>query len=126
MRSSSLVVIARALDTNYRTGRAEGGTAMRTDTLIMSLWILIVSLWVLNVVFFICALFDFYKSHTSDNKLIPIAFFWFMLNFYATGMFLASGYSKEQSSTVSTYSSSSFARPAFLIISLAGLKGAAL
>lgn len=74
----------------------------------------------------IYALFDFYKSHTSDNKLIPIAFFWFMLNFYATGMFLASGYSTEQSSTVSTNSSPSFARPAFLIISLAGLKGAAL
>lgn len=99
---------------------------MRTDTLITSLRILIVSLWVLNVVFFIYALFDFYKSHTSDNKLIPIAFFWFMLNFYATGMFLASDYSKEQSSTVSTHSSTSFARPAFLIISLAGLKGAAL
>lgn len=85
---------------------------MKTDALIMSLWISIVSLWVLNVVFFIYALFDFYKSHTSDNKLIPIAFFWFMLNFYATGMFLASGYSTEQSSTVSTNSSPSFARPA--------------
>lgn len=99
---------------------------MRTDTLITSLRILIVSLWVLNVVFFIYALFDFYKSHTSDNKLIPIAFFWFMLNFYATGMLLASDHSKEQSSTVSTHSSTSFARPAFLIISLAGLKGVSL
>lgn len=125
MRSSSLV-IARTLDPNYRTGRAKGSGAVKTDALIMSLWISIVSLWVLNVVFFIYALFDFYKSHTSDNKLIPIAFFWFMLNFYATGIFLASGYSTEQSSTVSTNSSPSFARPAFLIISLAGLKGAAL
>ena len=70
---------------------------------------IIAALWVLNFVFFIYAMFD--KSHTGDNELILIALFWFMLNFYATGMFLSSDYSKEQSSTVSTNSSSSFARP---------------
>lgn len=97
---------------------------MRTDTLIMSLWILIVSLWVLNVVFFIYAVLD--KLRTGDNELIVLAFFWFMLNLYTTGIFFSSVYSKEQSSSVSATSTSSFAQPAFLIISLAGLKGAAL
>lgn len=71
---------------------------------------IIATLWLLNFVFFIYAMFD--KSKTGNNDLIIISLFWCMLNFYATGMFLASGYSTEQSSTVSTNSSPSFARPA--------------
>lgn len=85
---------------------------------------IIAILWLLNIVFFIYAMFD--KSKTGNNDLIIISLFWCMLNFYATGIYIACDISKEHSSTVSTHSSSSFARPAFLIISLARLKGAAL
>lgn len=85
---------------------------------------IIAILWLLNIVFFIYAIFDTSKS--GNNDLIIISLFWCMLNFYATGIYIACDISKEHSSTVSTHSSSSFARPAFLIISLARLKGAAL
>lgn len=70
----------------------------------MSLGTLIIGLWVLNAVFFIYALFE--KLNTGDNKFILSALFWFLLNFYATGMYFSSGYSNEQSSPVSANSSS--------------------
>ena len=76
---------------------------------------IIAILWLLNIVFFIYAIFDTSKS--GNNDLIIISLFWCMLNFYATGIYIACDISKEHSS---------FARPAFLIISLARLKGAAL
>ena len=73
---------------------------------------IIAILWLLNIVFFIYAIFDTSKS--GNNDLIIISLFWCMLNFYATGIYIACDISKEHSSTVSTHSSSSFARPAFL------------
>ena len=77
----------------------------------MSLGTLIIGLWVLNAVFFIYALFE--KLNTGDNKFVLSALFWFLLNFYATGMYFSSGYSNEQSSPVSA-NSSSFAAPALM------------
>lgn len=67
---------------------------------------IIATLWLLNFVFFIYAMFD--KSKTGNNDLIIISLFWCMLNFYATGVYIACDISKRQSSTVCTNSSSSF------------------
>ena len=67
---------------------------------------IIAILWLLNIVFFIYAMFD--KSKTGNNDLIIISLFWCMLNFYATGIYIACDISKGQSSTGCSNSLSSF------------------